>query len=165
VDEFIELVELLGAAEIGPGDKAHRMGYTDGNHEVSGQTSSATVPFRKYSSEKPAPVFDLADAVKKCFGKYEFFVDMAKSFSEEAGTCIGAMKEARLQNNTGVVREAAHRLKNTVMYLGSGPAMCAIVDVENAAKSGDLIALDNALPQLELRIESLKQSLAEHCQL
>jgi HPt (histidine-containing phosphotransfer) domain-containing protein len=102
--------------------------------------------------------------VNKCFGKYEFFVDMAKSFSAEADSCIGAMKEARLQNNTGAVRDAAHRLKNTVMYLGSGSAMCAIVEVENAAKSGDLLALDNALQQLELCIENLKQSLADHCQ-
>ena len=162
VDEFIELVELLGAAEIGPGDKG--TGYADGNHEVSDKTGVVTVPFRQNSSEKAAPAFDLADAVKKCFGKYEFFVDMAKSFSEEADSCIGAMKEARLQNNMGAVRDAAHRLKNTVVYLGSGLAMNAIVEVENAAKSGDLKALDNALQHLELRKKSLKQSLSDHCQ-
>ncbi len=151
VDEFIELVELLGEAEIGRDDKAHRTGYADGKHEVSGKTGAATVPFRQNSSEKPAPVFDLADAVKKCFGKYEFFVDMAKSFSEEADSCIGAMKEARLQSNMEAVRDAAHRLKNTVVYLGSGPAMNAIVEVENAAKSGDLKALDQALQSWNFR--------------
>jgi signal transduction histidine kinase/CheY-like chemotaxis protein len=164
VDEFIELVELFGETEIGRNDNARRTRCADGKYEVSSKTRAATVPFPQNSSEKPATVFNLADAVNKCFGKYEFFVDMAKSFSAEADSCIGAMKEARLQNNTGAVRDAAHRLKNTVMYLGSGSAMCAIVEVENAAKSGDLLALDNALQQLELCIESLKQSLADHCQ-
>jgi signal transduction histidine kinase/CheY-like chemotaxis protein len=164
VDEFIELVELLGEAEVGRADNAHRPRFADGRHEVSGKTGVATVPFPQNSSEKPAPVFDLADAVKKCFGKYEFFVDMAKSFSEEANRCVGAMKEARLQNNRGAVRDAAHRLKNTVVYLGSEPAMYAIAEVENAAKSGDLIALDRSLRSLELQAESLRQALADHCQ-
>ena len=163
VDEFIELVELFGEAEIGRDDNALRTRYADGKHEVPDKICAETVPFPQNSSDKPAPVFDLTDAVKKCFGKYEFFVDMAKSFSEEADSCIGAMKEARLQNNTGAVRDAAHRLKNTVVYLGSGPAMYSIVEVENATKSGDLIALDDALQQLELCVEGLKQSLADHC--
>ena len=125
VDEFIELVELLGEAEIG-NDSPHGTRYADWRREVSGKTDAATVPFPQNSSEKPAPVFDLAEAVKKCFGKYEFFVDMAKSFSEEADSCIRAMKEARLQNNMDAVRNAAHRLKNAVVYLGSGSAMNAI---------------------------------------
>ena len=163
VDEFIELVELLGEAEI-DSDNAHRPRFADGRHEVSGKTDAATVPFPQNSSENPAPVFDLADAVKKCFGKYEFFVDMAKSFSEEAASCIGGMKEARLQNNMGAVRDAAHRLKNAVVYLGSGPAMNAIVEVENAAKSGDLKVLDRSLQGLELQAENLRQALADHCQ-
>jgi signal transduction histidine kinase/DNA-binding response OmpR family regulator len=163
VDEFIELVELLGEAEIGD-DNAHRTGDIDGKHEVPGKTRAAAVPVRKNSSGKPALVFNLADAVKKCFGKYEFFVDIAKSFSEEAGNCLAAMKEARLQNNMGAVRDAAHRLKNTAVYLGSGPAINAIVDVENAAKSGDLKALDQSLQSLELQTENLKQALADHCQ-
>ena len=89
---------------------------------------------------------------------------MAKSFSAEADSCIGAMKEARLQNNTGAVRDAAHRLKNTVMYLGSGPVMRAIVEVENAAKSGDLLAPDNGPCSAWSFAENLKQSLADHCQ-
>ena len=164
VDEFIELVELFGEADIGRDENARRTRYTDGKHEVSGKTGAAAVPLLQNSSENPATVFDLADAVKKCFGKYEFFVDMARSFSAEADSCIGAMKDARLQNNSGAVRDAAHRLKNTVVYLGSGPAMNAIVQVENAAQSGDPIALDNAMQQLELRLESLKQSIANHCQ-
>jgi signal transduction histidine kinase/CheY-like chemotaxis protein len=163
VDEFIELVELFGEAEIGD-HSAQRTRRADGRYEVSGKTGDTTVPFLQNSSDKPVPVFDLADAVKKCFGKYEFFVDMAKSFSEEAGSCIDAMKEARLQNNTGAVRDAAHRLKNTVVYLGSGSAMYAIEEVENAAKSGDLIALDQSLQSLELQAENLKQALAHHCQ-
>jgi hypothetical protein len=74
------------------------------------------------------------------------------------------MKVAHLQKNTGAVRDAAHRLKNTVVYLGSGSAMNAIVDVENAAKSGDLIALDQSLQSLALQAENLKQALADHCQ-
>ena len=164
VDEFIELVELLGEAQMDPGDIAHRMGCADGKHEASGKTGTEAVPLRQNSSEKPVPVFDLADAVKRCFGKYEFFVDMAKSFSEEADSCISAMKQARLQNNTGGLRDAAHRLKNTIVYLGSGPAMNAIVDVENAAKSGDLKALDRSLQSLELQAENLKAALADHCQ-
>jgi signal transduction histidine kinase/CheY-like chemotaxis protein len=161
VEEFIELVELLGEAEAARESRARGTETSEGKYEV---ILPKSVPAAQNSPEKPVSFFDLAEAVKKCFGKYEFFVDMARSFSDEASISIGAMKEARLQGNAEAVRNAAHCLKNTMVYLGSQPAMDAIVSVESAAKSGDLMALDQALQYLELCVEDLKQALADHCQ-
>ena len=53
--------------------------------------------------------------------------------------------------------ECAHRLKNTVVYLGAQPATDAIVEVESAAKSGKMAALDQALIKLGRKAGRLKE--------
>lgn len=156
-ERFIELVELLGEAEGDSREGAPETVAVEERHEASGESRRQGFP------GNAAQTFDLAEAVKKCFGKYEFFVDMARSYSEEADTCLRAIKEARIEPDMIAARAAAHRLKNTVVYLGAQPAMNAIVDVEIAAKSGDLEAFDRALRELEIQAENLRAALTDHC--
>jgi signal transduction histidine kinase/CheY-like chemotaxis protein len=162
-EEFIELVELLGEAEIGEelplqaaGDEDGGMGFSTAKLFESDLETQSSLG----SSDLD---FDLAEAVKRCFGKYDFFVDLANSFSHEADDSLRAMNEACLQGSADAVRNAAHQLKNTVVYLGSQPTTDAIVKAEDAAKSGNFEALGEALKQLQRQLESLKRSLAPHC--
>jgi hypothetical protein len=57
------------------------------------------------------------------------------------------------------VYQAAHRLKNTVMYLGSQPTIDALNRLEQAAESGSHDAVSQALKELELQLENLKKAL------
>jgi len=164
VDEFIELVELLGEAEAGRENGLRGMNTAAGEPAAEDGTLPQEFPIRQPLSGKSSPVFDPAEAVKKCFGKHEFFMDMARSYPDEADACLRAIKEARFQGNTEAVKNAAHRLKNTVVYLGAQPAMDGIISVESAAKSDDGAALDRSLQHLEICVEDLRQALAEHCQ-
>ncbi len=84
---------------------------------------------------------------------------MVGGFFDEADDDFHSMHRAFLQGYTDEVRRVAHRLKNTVVYLGARPAMDAIVEVESAAKSGEISALDQALVKLERQLEDLKSSL------
>ena len=52
------------------------------------------------------------------------------------------------QGKTDDVRTIAHRLKNTVVYLGAQPATQAILEVEEAAKAGGLRGSGQALREL-----------------
>jgi hypothetical protein len=70
--------------------------------------------------------------------------------------------EARREGKTEDVRTIAHRLKNTVVYLGAQPAMQAILEVERAAKARELTEIDAGLSQLSGRLEKLKQSLSAY---
>lgn len=144
-DEFIELVELLGESEPGANSSARH--------------SPVPVSATEEPDKKLSPVFDLNEAVNRCFGKYEFFLDMVNCFFCETDEMFRSIQEARRQGNNDEVRTLAHRLKNTVIYLGAQPASQAILEVEKVAKEGDSSGMDEALSQLARQLEYLKQSL------
>jgi signal transduction histidine kinase/CheY-like chemotaxis protein len=162
-EEFIELVELLGESENGAKAPTEEAGHSDESLEASSDRPFGSSLSGKRSHETPTPDFDFTEAVKKCFGKYEFFLDMANGFFSDADDSLRAMIEASKSSNTDEVRNVAHQLKNTVIYLGSQPTTDAIVNVENAAKSGNFEALSDALEKLHFRLDSLKLSLAIYC--
>ncbi len=144
-DEFIELVEVLGEAENGTGADAGSDGG-DG-------------PRRPGGAAPPVAVFDSEEAVKRCFGRREFLAEFAKSFSDDADASIQQMKEDAARGRTDSVLEAAHRLKNTVIYLASEPVLQEILEVENAARAADPDLVRTALDRLELQAGALKIAL------
>lgn len=157
-EEFIELVELLGDAECSQEEQVTETEIARKGYEAPDETLAQNHP------DGASDVFDLQEAIRRCFGKYEFFVDMATSFSAEADSGIRAMKGARIERNSEALQHAAHRLKNTVVYLGSHPVMQAIENLEKLVKAGDPKALERALQALEMQVEVLKKALASHCQ-
>jgi signal transduction histidine kinase/CheY-like chemotaxis protein len=162
-EEFIELVELLGESENGARTPAEEADNADDVSETSSGRLFGSSLGEERSGETFTPDFNFAEAVNKCFGKYEFFLDMVNGFFSDADDSFQSMTEACKSGKTDEVRNAAHKLKNTVIYLGSQPTTDAIVNVEGAAKSGDLDALSITLQKLKLRLDSLKQALAVYC--
>ncbi len=152
-EEFIDLVELLGENEMNSQTKAQAAGPNALAKEGTKNTPDA-------QGAKITPAFNLQEAINKCFGKHAFFLDMVDGFFGEVDEMLRAMHDARVRGNTDEVRSIAHKLKNTVVYLGAKPATEAIVGVETAAKSGELTALDEALTVLKTHLENLKHSLA-----
>jgi CheY-like chemotaxis protein len=147
-EEFVELVEILGEDEADP---------------ETGALAAATehIPETKVKPpDGPAPVFDVNEAVDRCFGKYEFFLDMVTCFFGEADELLRSLQEARRRGKPEEVRTIAHRLKNTIVYLAAQPAMQAILQVETAAKAGEFVEIDKALSQLAHQLERLKSSLS-----
>jgi signal transduction histidine kinase/FixJ family two-component response regulator/HPt (histidine-containing phosphotransfer) domain-containing protein len=154
-DKFIELVEFMGDSGNNPADPVLKTN----DHHTQFQNPMDDPSEAPGSIRTNFPVFDIQDAVNKCFGRYDFFLDMVDGFFREVDETVQLMNEACLQGRVEEVRNAAHRLKNTIIYLGAKPCAAAIMEVESAAKSKDLSALKDTLCDLDLKLEGLKISL------
>jgi signal transduction histidine kinase/DNA-binding response OmpR family regulator len=161
-DEFIELVELFGETAAGPESRIKSEADRDISPRIRAQAQPKDMPQSQDAFGKTAPAFNLQEAVNRCFRKYDFFLDMVDGFFGEVDDAMRGMYDARLGGKTEDVRSIAHKLKNTVVYLGAKPATDAIGDVESAAKSGELDALEEALDKLKQQLEILKKSLAAY---
>ncbi len=148
-EEFIEIVEVLGNSEEEPPAAAL-------------QLVSNRPPEIAETHGKDGMVFDLNEAVSRCFGKYEFFLEMVACFFCETDDMFRTLREARAQENAEEVRAIAHRMKNTIVYLGARPATQAILEVEKTAKNKAFPELDQALSCLDAELERLKQALASY---
>jgi signal transduction histidine kinase/DNA-binding NarL/FixJ family response regulator len=157
-EEFLELVEFLGAPGASPKEKMHAVAsYEKEMKDSEGASLQANIPCRPVT-----PAFDFNEAVRRCFGKYDFFQDMVDGFLGEADAMLHSMREAVRQGTVGTISDLAHRLKNTVIYLGAQPAASAIEDVEAAAKSGESDAISVALDRLDRQLETLKPALISY---
>jgi signal transduction histidine kinase/CheY-like chemotaxis protein len=162
-DAFIELVEFLGEADAVENERSSDAGIDDAEfRQPAADRMDKDSPVFQGVAEMTPPAFDLRDAVKKCFGKHEFFLDMVDGFFEEVDGALRSLDKAYLEGKTDEIQRVAHRLKNTVVYLGAHPAADAIVAVESTAKLGDVAALDNALAVLARHLGNLKSSLASY---
>ncbi len=162
-DELIELIELLGDTGTAAEDQEQQARIEELESRIASSNPVQDLSGMQDVDGKTVPPFNLDEAVGKCFGKYDFFLDMADSFSSEMDDVIRAMDTARLQGRTDEVQQIAHRLKNTVLYLGARPALDAILKVELAAKTGQLADLDKASNYLGKQLKGLKHSLAPFC--
>jgi PAS domain S-box-containing protein len=105
------------------------------------------------------PPFNLVEAVAQCFGKYDIFQDMVACFFDEAQPLIEKMLAAVTLGDREAIYQAAHRLKNTVVYLGASRATKATQQVEQASKSQDSSSVREAIEALEEETDRLKQAL------
>jgi signal transduction histidine kinase/CheY-like chemotaxis protein len=157
-EEFLELVEFLGMPGSGLNEKRRAADLCDIKPmEAADASLQEDIP-----CQSAMPAFDFNEAVRRCFGKYEFFQDMVDGFFGEADAMLHSMREAFRNGSVSTIRDLAHRLKNTVIYLGAQPAASAIVEVESAAKSGKLEMISLALDKLDLQIEALKPALTAY---
>ena len=113
------------------------------------------------SSAEP-PLFDLDEAVERCFGQHRLFQKMVDSLFQEAASLLDEMRAALAHGDREKLAAAAHRLKGTVVYLAAGPAAEAAARVEQIGRSGDLDTAPDALGQLSARLDALKAALAVH---
>lgn len=148
-ESLIDLVEFLGEP-----------GASGGGH--SRPTEEEIAPAGSAEGSLPRAAFDLEEAVGRCFGKFDFFLDMVDGFFEEADGMVRSMREALSAGKTDRVRDDAHRLKNTVIYLGAHPAAAAITAVEKAARAGQTGTLAAALAGLEAQLDQLKAALEKY---
>jgi CheY-like chemotaxis protein/HPt (histidine-containing phosphotransfer) domain-containing protein len=159
-DELIEMVERL--AEKTTGGALASAAAPDRSASPSPQPMEAQPPDEAASATAPASVFDLDLAVRRCFGKYRLFRDMARCLFDEADPLLEKMRTALADGNGVELANAAHRLKGTVGYLGAAPAMDAVRSVEQMGKRGELTGAAGAIRQLEEQLAILKQAIAPH---
>ncbi|HSW38419.1 MAG TPA: response regulator [Acidobacteriota bacterium] len=157
--ELIELVEFLGEPDaiMTPASPAQHRG--DEDDPIRPENVPGDLPDPENSGIKKPDVFDLAEGMARCFNKYDLFLDMVDAFFAEVDDLLARMKEAGLNGRPKEIREIAHRMKNTVIYLGAPQAAAAISQLEAMSRLSDPAALHTALYELASRIEELKMAL------
>ena len=113
-------------------------------------------------SQDAPPIFSLDDAVKKCYGKYGLFQEIAGCLLCEADPLLDQMRTAHESGAAAELAAAAHRLKGTVAYLGAPPSLEATRCVEAMGRSGDLTAAAAAIDKLAMELGRLKAALGDH---
>jgi PAS domain S-box-containing protein len=109
-----------------------------------------------------AGVFNFADALKQCYGKFDMFQDMAEYLFNEADPLLDQVRAALDNADAKELGKAAHKLTGTVIYLGAPNALDAARNVERICRLGDLSGAAEAIQRLEMQIELLKTALAQH---
>jgi CheY-like chemotaxis protein len=159
-EELIELVErLAGNGETCPG------GVVESSLVAPQQALVAqpeTPDAAAQSTASEAAVFNLHEAIGKCFGELSMFQEMAECLFCEAGELVEQMRTALGNFDAAELAKAAHRLKGTVAYLGAAPATAATQRAEDIGRSGDLSAAPAALDKLAKELDRLKDALASH---
>jgi HPt (histidine-containing phosphotransfer) domain-containing protein len=107
-------------------------------------------------------VFDLDVAVKRCMGKYELFQEIAGYLFNEADPLLEQMRSAAADGNADALFRAAHRLKNTVNYTGSGPALETLSEIERMGHHEELDGASEAIETLGQQLGDLKAALVPH---
>jgi HPt (histidine-containing phosphotransfer) domain-containing protein len=111
---------------------------------------------------EPPRVFDLDEAVARCYGKYGLFQDIVECLFDEAEPLLDAMRTALADGNAIQLTRAAHRLKGTVGYLGAPPAMIAVGRLEHIGLGGELSGAAEAIEQLVEQLGLLKAAVSPH---
>jgi len=111
------------------------------------------------------PRFDLDQAVKRCFGQYSMFQQMAGYFFAECDRLVAEMQQAREPGQAEAMARAAHRLKGTVFYLAAQPVLDSLNAIEQRAREGTVREAADLVDELTERVSVLKEDLAEHRQM
>lgn len=113
-------------------------------------------------SPVPSELFSLDQAVSHCFGQKTVFQDMVECFYQEADPLLGQIEAALSAQKGEAAYQAAHRLLNTIFYLGSDITTKATRNLEQASRAGNLDQAAAALAELKRLIEGLQQALGAH---
>lgn len=154
--ELVEMVERLanGPARPGCSEKGGPPAETAGTRGTDVDQAAPPAASPK--------VFDLAEAVARSLGKYDLFQQMVDYFYQEADPLLEHMRAAVAEGNAEELVYAAHRLKGTILYVGSPPAMEGVERLERIGLLGDLEPAAAAIRDVERWIDLLKPALAPH---
>ncbi|MGA2799181.1 MAG: ATP-binding protein, partial [Thermoguttaceae bacterium] len=156
-NDLINIVERLGA-------KAPESRTCQVREERSSAPGDDLNPIepRQPAPASAANVFNLDEAVGRCFRKYELFQDMVGCLFDESDSLLEQMRTALKSQNAEELGFAAHRLKGTVVFLGASPAADATRRVEQIGLLGELGDAAEAIDQLQTQLQLLKDALAPH---
>jgi PAS domain S-box-containing protein len=155
--DLISIVERLAAKT-----QEARTNQVQENRSAAPGNNPNPINPRQPDQDCAANVFNLDEAVKRCFRKYELFQDMVGCLFDESDSLLEQMRAALKSGDAEELGRTAHRLKGTVVFLGAPPAADATMRVEQMGLSGELGNAAKAIDQLQIQIQLLKDALAPH---
>jgi len=159
-EELIEIVERLAANSAAAPMGTMKPQAEHKTQPMLAETQDRSLPVPSESSS--VDVFDLDQAMIACVGDYGVVQDLVDCLFDEADSLVAKMRAGLDAGNADAVHRAAHRLKNTVAYLGAQPAAEATKRVEHLARDGDLPGTALAVEELIRQLALLKPALLPH---
>ena len=156
-NDLITIVERMGGKT--PGVRADQ--FLEERSSAAGDDLNPIEP-RQPAPDCAAKVFNLDEAITRCFRKYELFQDMVGCLFDESDSLLEQMHAALKSGDAEELGRTAHRLKGTVVFLGAPPAADATMRVEQIGLSGELDNAAEAIDQLQTQLQLLKDALVPH---
>jgi PAS domain S-box-containing protein len=161
-DKLIELVERMGDRNELPDPSAavpsgaiEACGNSVSSEAATGCEEGATIAAER-------PVFDHQEAVRRCYGSEEMFQKIVACYFEEADAAVTQLFGALENQDAETLGRVAHRLKNTLVYLGAAPATAAAEQLEVLGRSGKLNQASAAYERLRNELERLRAALVSY---
>jgi PAS domain S-box-containing protein len=157
--ELIALVERLS----GPESPTLEDGGQLAREGALSRTSAAQKTSEPASENaRTEAVFDLGEAVRRCFDNLDMFQKMVGCLFDESDPLVAQMMAAIEHNDAASLADNVHRLKGTVVYLGAKPTADVTLRIEQLAKAGDMPKAAEAIDELNRQLKYLKEALAPH---
>jgi len=162
---LIELIETLA----GGGEGAAAENTSQGASETIRRESPVDEPENgspatpegdaEVGSAVEPDVLDREEGVRRCFGREEMFRQMVEAFFDDADPLMAEIRAAIDHGKADDLQNAAHRLKNAVLYLGAAASQRASERVSRLAREGELEKASSAVDHLDAELTRLKQAL------
>jgi HPt (histidine-containing phosphotransfer) domain-containing protein len=150
------------------------------SHEAVVEAIAAVTPGKAPSADAPAigseppsqvglpplnaesSVFNLEEAIRRCFRREEMFQRMAENFFKDVDRLFPQMRAALQKGDIAQVGHLGHRLKGTIVHLAAQHAEDAALRVEQFVKHPVQPAeAEEAINALERECETLKLILGK----
>jgi CheY-like chemotaxis protein len=126
-------------------------------------TAATSSEPRESSPIADASIFNLEEAIKRCFNRQAMVPKMVESFFTDIGKLFPQMRSALKRGDIAEVGHLGHRLKGTVVYLGAERATEAARRVERLARAdGQSADAEEAINALERECNVLGRVLAAY---
>lgn len=110
----------------------------------------------------PSAGFNLEEGIRVCFGKYNMFQDMVECFYNEVDSFMTQLQSARRKKDGEETARLAHRLLNTLAYVGASQAVETTRRLERAGKENQWNIVTVALKDLQYQVKELQMELQPH---
>lgn len=126
---------------------------------VAGIVIGARHPQRFGEPATQSPPIDRALALRRCDGDALLLDKLLAGIGQEGEGQLAAIQDGLERNDAPRVRLAAHRLKGSLQCVAAGPAEAAALDVEAAARDGDLVRATSGCDRLRDELARLSREL------
>ena len=112
------------------------------------------------AGDQAEPV-DLDALLHRCMGREEFREEILKKFTDKAREDLAGMEESARKRDAEQIAFLAHRLKGASASVSAGALSKAAGDLEELARSGDLVLVEEYLAGIRKEFENCEGYLQE----
>ncbi len=147
-----EIEKMIPAAKLEK-NQTPELESKERNENMNTENNTQVTP------ESSQPAFDIASALDRTGGDIELFCEVADVFVDLAPELIGKIETSLQTGDFDTVSKAAHSLKGSAGNLSARPVFETAMNLERAAKDGNLDLCHELFTVLKSQLPSLLEAL------